>query len=128
MPAIKYPAGEAQRTFFNALDERVAAAPGLESAALASGPPFNSRDSRGVVMDSHPIPESSAMPQAQVVAIGPRYFETLGLRVVRGRGLEDVDAASRAAVALVNERFAARFSPDADPIGREVAADQRAHA
>ena len=120
LPANKYPAGEAQRTFFNALEERVAAAPGLESAALASGPPFNSRDSRGVVMDSHPIPESSALPQTQVVAIGPRYFETLGLHVARGRGLEDVDAVSRAAVALVNERFAARFSPDADPIGREV--------
>jgi putative ABC transport system permease protein len=120
LPAITYPSGEAQRTFFNALDERIAAAPGLESAALASGPPFNSRDSRGVVMDSHPIPESSAMPQAQVVAIGPRYFETLGLRVARGRGLDDVDAASRTAVALVNERFAVRFSPDADPIGREV--------
>lgn len=120
LPAIKYPAGEAQRAFFNALEERIAAAPGLESAALASGPPFNSRDSRGVVMDSHPVPESSAMPQTQVVAIGPRYFETLGLQVARGRGLEDVDTASRAAVALVNERFAARFSPDADPIGREV--------
>jgi putative ABC transport system permease protein len=120
LPASTYPAGDAQRAFFNALDERIAAAPGLESAALASGPPFNSRDSRGVVMDSHSIPESSAMPQAQVVAIGPRYFETLGLRVARGRALEDVDAASRAAVALVNERFAARFSPDADPIGREV--------
>lgn len=120
LPAIKYPAGEAQRTFFNALEERVASAPGLQSAALASAPPFNSRDSRGVVMDGEPIPESAALPQTQVVAIGPRYFETLGLRVVRGSRFEDMDAASRATAALVNERFAARFSPDADPIGRDV--------
>ncbi len=54
LPAIKYPAGEAQQTFFTALEERVASAPGLQSAALASGPPFNSRDSRGVVMDGDP--------------------------------------------------------------------------
>jgi putative ABC transport system permease protein len=120
LPAIKYPAGEAQRTFFNALEERVAAAPALESAALASGPPFNGRDSRGVVMDGEAIPESSAIPQVQVVAIGPRYFDTLGLRLVRGSRLEDADAASRAGVALVNERFAARFSRDVDPIGREA--------
>ena len=120
LPPIKYPAGEAQQTFFNALEERVASAPGLQSAALASGPPFNSRDSRGVVMDGEPIPQSSSLPQTQVVAIGPRYFDTLGLRLVRGMRLEDADAASRGTVALVNERFGARFSPDADPIGREV--------
>lgn len=120
LPPIKYPAGEAQRTFFTALEERVASAPGLQSAALASGPPFNSRDSRGVVMDSEPVPQSSSLPQTHVVAIGPRYFDTLGLRLVRGSHLEDADTADRDHVALVNERFAARFSPDADPIGREV--------
>ena len=120
LPAIKYPVGEAQQTFFNALEERVASAPGLQSAALASAPPFFSRDSRGVVMDGEPIPQSSSVPQSQVVAIGPRYFETLGLRLVRGSRLEDLDAVSRSAVALVNERFAARFSPGVDPIGREV--------
>ena len=120
LPPIKYPAGDAQRTFFNALEERIASAPGLQSAALASGPPFNSRDSRGVVMDGAPIPEGSSLPQTQVVSIGPRYFETLGLPLVRGSRIEDVEAASRATVALVNERFAARFSSDADPIGREV--------
>jgi putative ABC transport system permease protein len=120
LPAIKYPAGEAQRTFFDALEERLAAAPGLQLAALASGPPFNGRDSRGVVMNGEAIPESSAIPQVQVVAIGPRYFDTLGLRLIRGSRLEDADAASRPGVALVNERFAARFSRDADPIGREV--------
>jgi putative ABC transport system permease protein len=120
LPPIKYPAGDAQRTFFTALEERIASAPGLESAALASGPPFNSRDSRGVVMDGASVPEGSSAPQTQVVGIGPRYFDTLGLRLVRGSRLEDVDAASRAGVALVNERFVARFSPDADPIGRQV--------
>jgi putative ABC transport system permease protein len=120
LPPIKYPAGEAQQTFFTALEERVAAAPGLQSAALASQPPFNSRDSRGVVMDGTPLPDGSSAPQTHVVAIGPRYFETLGLPLVRGSRIEDVDAASRSAVALVNERFAARFSPDADPIGRDV--------
>lgn len=119
LPPARYPAGESQRAFFTALEERVAAAPGLLSAALASGPPFNGRDSRGVVMDGAPVPEGP-LPQAQMVAIGPRYFDTLGLQLVRGTRLEDADAADRERVALVNERFAARFSPDADPIGRDV--------
>jgi putative ABC transport system permease protein len=55
---------------------------------------------------------------AQVVAIGPRYFQTLGLPMISGRGLDEVEAPARTSSALVNERFVARFSPDADPIGR----------
>lgn len=121
LPVAKYPAGDAQRTFFAALEDRISAAPGLQSAALASGSPFNSRESRGIAMDAAAVPGSAALPQSQLVAIGPRYFETLGLRVIRGSRFEDLDAASRATAALVNERFVARFSPDADPIGREVA-------
>ena len=120
LPTNKYPSGDARQAFFTALEDRIASAPGLQSAALASGPPFNSRDSRGVVMGSDSIPESSAIPQTQVVTIGPRYFDTLGLRLVRGSRLEDVDASSRANAALVNERFVARYSSDADPIGRQV--------
>src|SRR6185436_12594548 len=120
LPPIKYPSGDAQRRFFAALEERIASEPRLQSAALAGGSPFNGRDSRGIVMDDERIPDGSLIPQAAVVAIGPRYFETLGLRVTRGSRLEDVDAASRDAVALVNERFAARFSPGVDPIGRNV--------
>lgn len=120
LPPSAYPSPEARQAFFAALEERVASAPALQSAALASAPPFNSRDSRGVVMDSDPIPEASVTPLTQVVAIGPRYFETLGLQLVRGARLDDVDAASRARAILVNERFVERFSPTADPIGREV--------
>jgi putative ABC transport system permease protein len=120
LPPTKYPPGDAQQTFFNALEERLAAAPGLQSAALASQPPFNSRDYRGVVMDRAPVPDGSSLPQTQVVAIGPRYFETMGLPLVRGSRLEDVDAASRATAALVNEPFAARIAHDANPIGREI--------
>jgi hypothetical protein len=70
-------------------------------------------------MAGDPVPEATAVRTAAVVAIGPRYFETLGLRVVRGSRLEDAAPMSRAAV-LVNERFVERFSPDLDPIGREV--------
>lgn len=111
---------ERRRAFFAALEERLASAPGLQSAALASSPPFAARDSRGVVMDGEPLPEPHALRTARFVAVGPRYFETLGLRVVRGNRLEDADAASRLSVALVNERFIERFTPNVDPIGRQV--------
>ena len=119
LPPEKYGALDARRAFFDALERRLAAAPGMESAALASAPPFNARDSRGVAMDQHPT-GSVALPLVRTVAIGPRYFETLGLKLRRGLRLEDVDPAARSTAALVNERFVQRFSPTVDPVGRDV--------
>lgn len=54
------------------------------------------------------------------MAIGDRYFETLGLSVVRGQRFDDVDPSTRATAALVNARFIERFSPGVDPIGRQL--------
>ena len=55
LPQPRYAGGEQQRAFYAALDERLAAAPGVQSAALATSAPFNSRDSRGIVMDNESL-------------------------------------------------------------------------
>ncbi len=48
----------------------------------------------------------------------PNYFEVLGIPVVRGRVFDKRDDGSTGRVAIVNEGFARRFWPDADPIGK----------
>ncbi len=118
LPQGTYGTADQRRPFFDALDERLRSLPDVESAALAAAAPFNARDSRGIVMDTQTPAERN--PSAGFVPIGDRYFDTLGLRVLRGQRFEDLDAGSRATAALVNERFVQRFSPDVDPIGREV--------
>jgi hypothetical protein len=51
---------------------------------------------------------------------GARYFETLRLPIVLGRGIQEVDARPGQEGAVVDERFATRFFPDRDPIGRRI--------
>jgi len=113
LPEPKYAAPERRLEFYQALDERLAAAPGLESAALAGSPPFNASESGEVVLDN------ATRGTVRVVTAGPRYFETLGLSLVRGVGLDNA-AGGGSPTALVNERFVERFLPGTDPIGREV--------
>jgi predicted lysophospholipase L1 biosynthesis ABC-type transport system permease subunit len=48
------------------------------------------------------------------------YFETAGVRLVRGRGFRDTDVATAQQVAIVNETMARHYFGDADPIGRMV--------
>jgi hypothetical protein len=52
--------------------------------------------------------------------VEPGYFETLGARVERGRGISDEDERSGALVAVVNRALAEEFWPDRDPLGQCV--------
>jgi putative ABC transport system permease protein len=114
LPESKYARPEQRQAFYRALDERLAAAPGLESAALAGSPPFNARENRDVIVDN------SSRGTVPMVAIGDRYFETLGLEMVRGESLKNLAPVGGIANALVNERFAERYFPGRDPIGQDV--------
>src|SRR6185436_83952 len=46
------------------------------------------------------------------------YFQTIGTRILRGRGLAAGDRAGAPPVAIVSETLAGRMWPGADPIGR----------
>jgi predicted permease len=52
--------------------------------------------------------------------IGPRYFETLGLRIVRGRGFDDRDGTAGHEAAIINQRFATMHFGTEDPLGRQI--------
>jgi putative ABC transport system permease protein len=52
--------------------------------------------------------------------VSPGYFAVLGAGARRGRLLDARDTMTALPVAVVNEGFVARFSPDRDPIGRRV--------
>jgi predicted permease len=60
--------------------------------------------------------------------IGPRYFETLGTRVVRGRTIDERDTATAPRVAVVNEAFVRQYFPDSDPLGRRLGIGGPEHA
>jgi putative ABC transport system permease protein len=54
----------------------------------------------------------------QISVVGPRYFETVGIPLLRGRPLSETDQPNTPAVVIVNETMAKRFWPDQDPIGK----------
>jgi predicted permease len=59
--------------------------------------------------------------------VGPKYFETVGTRVLRGRGFDDGDQPGARRVAVINDAFAKRFFDAADPIGQTVGIGGIAH-
>jgi len=52
--------------------------------------------------------------------VAPGYFETMGIRLVRGRFPTADDRADRVSAVVINEALAKRYWPNEDPIGKQV--------
>jgi predicted permease len=52
--------------------------------------------------------------------VGPAYFETMGIPLVKGRGIARRDTAGQPAIAVVNETMARRYWPGRDPVGATI--------
>jgi len=97
--------------------------PGVESAALAAFVPLGlTHGHHDVHVEGYePAPNELMLVKRNMVSAG--YFETMGIRVLRGRAIDQRDVENSEPVAMVNETMARRFWPDGDPLGRTVHAD-----
>jgi predicted permease len=55
--------------------------------------------------------------------VSPRYFETLGTKVLRGRAFSEQDTPASRRVIVVNDAFAQRYFTDVNPLGRTISID-----
>ena len=107
------------RAFFRDVESRVRALPGVESVSYAFSVPFGYYNSSEFVeAEGHPVPKDQRRPSAGYNAVGPDYFQTMGVPIVKGRGFREQDDERAPRVAVVNELMAARFWPGQDPIGK----------
>jgi predicted permease len=118
LPTAKY-SDEAQRlAFFDAVLARVAALPGVESAAYASLLPFLSQGNTiGYAVEGKVVEQG----QDAVYRSGtPAHLKTLGVEVVEGRLLEERDGPGAPLVAVINETFARMHWSGESALGRRV--------
>jgi hypothetical protein len=90
--------------------------PGVERAAVALTLPFERALNNGFRF-------VGGDQQGRIVNttyVTPEYFETLRIPILRGRTLAAGDTATSDQVIVVNEAFVRRYSPDADPLGRQM--------
>jgi predicted permease len=106
--------------FNAALLSRVAALPGVDSAAIAASHPLDAGFTNSFVIRGRED-ESRDLPEMSMRQVTPDYFRTLRVQIISGRLFDDRDGTSAPPVVLLNEAAARRLFPAGDELGQQIA-------
>jgi predicted permease len=111
----RYPTPVEVNALFTKTLERLHATPGVQSATVSLGLPYER-----VLNMGFRYPEETSGRTASVMYVTPEYFKTFEIAMKRGRSVLASDAAESRPVVVVNESFARLYSKDKDVLGRLV--------
>jgi predicted permease len=100
---------------------RLRALPGVDSAAVSLGLPYE----RILNMPAQIVGSGNEYWFTTATYVTPGYFESLRLPLIAGRTFRDTDQPASAQVVVVNEAFAKRYFRDRDPIGQHIRSSGR---
>lgn len=102
-----------------ALLDRVRQIPGVVQVALASSLPMHGFSTFPFTVAGQST-DRAHLPTADFEWVTPSYFQTFGVRLIRGRFLNDGDTAQSARVIMVNETFVHRYLANQDPLSQRL--------
>ena len=120
LPAAQYRDAAAVGTFWNELQRKVEAVPGVKGVAFADGlPPAGVNNFNNFELEELPTAAGQSQPVTPWVAVSPEYFQLLGLALVEGRLFDDRDG-SRDTIefVVVDRAWARRFFPGRSALGK----------
>jgi putative ABC transport system permease protein len=122
LPEATYKDQTAIEGFWSNLQDRLSHAPGVVSVTMAGGVPPVRRevDNDTEIEGFVPVPNGPMQSVAYYQAMGDRFFETLGARLIEGRLPEPRDGSKDAPGVVVNASMARTFWPHQSAVGRRV--------
>lgn len=111
--------GEERRALQERTLDRVRSLPGVTAASLAATVPLAGRRHMGhMVVEGFERREDGSTHNWYGNVVGPGYFETLGIPLLRGRGFDRRDTATSPRVAVVSRSMAEAYWPGGGAVGR----------
>jgi predicted permease len=120
LPLTKYPDTEPRAALVQQIEDRLQGVGALQSAALTTNPPTMGGFVRRLAVDGRAVDDPSRLPEVTMVGVTDRYFETLGVKPLRGRTFTANDGLAGYEAAIVNQRFVSMHFQSEDPVGRRI--------
>jgi predicted permease len=115
---------EQVKSFYAQLLERVNRLPGVQSASLADMPLMGGAWIDGVSVEGYKAAAGQDM-SVSAKKVGPKFFETMGIPLLRGRDFNVQDEAGAPKVAVINETLARDFFGSDNPLGRRIGVGEK---
>ncbi|MCG8454898.1 MAG: ABC transporter permease, partial [Holophagales bacterium] len=121
LPESKYADEAAQAAFYERLYTRLAGLPGVEKVGAVIPMPLTGS---GFVLtfyiEGTEMPAPNEFPFSNIRVVSPRYFEAMGIPLVRGRTFSGADTFDAPTVAVINRSTAEKYWPGQDPLGQRI--------
>jgi len=126
----KYRTGSARIDYFEGLVEGLRAIPGVRNVTGTTVLPMSEGGtdfSRPYWREDRPRPEGVPAP-VDIRMVLPGYVKTMGMRMLRGRAIDETDGRDDPTVVMINDRLAKATWPDENPVGKRIVLDYRGGA
>ena len=119
-PARTYASLESRALFLQRLDDRLNGIGTIAGASSTNTLPFSGASQRRLEIDGRADMTGEQRPLVSMVAVGPRYFDALGVRMLRGRAFTATDGEPGREGMIVNQRLADMHFRGEDPVGKRI--------
>ena len=124
LPWKSYQTPESRLAFAERLLSSLHTLPGITHAAITTGLPFAIRtNDNATAVEDHPAEPGKPLKTHYMSEVSADYWTAMGIPLLRGRFLEEADSHRPARVCVVDQAFAQRYWPGANPVGRRIAQD-----
>ena len=118
--AVRYPTPEKWGTFYRRLLDTVRSLPDVDSAGTDDALPFSGENTGGLVGKSTGGAQGSGQIPAEIDVVSSGYLQTMGIRLLQGRWLNDDDMNDANDAAIVSDAVARHLWPGERAIGKPV--------
>jgi predicted permease len=116
----KYRQDKAVASFYQQIESRIAHLPGVVAEGVVSALPLSGSVGWGGIKVEGYTPPPGQELQVDLRIASTDYFRTMEIPLLKGRFFSEHDTADMPQLVIIDEKFAQRFWPDSDPIGKHL--------
>lgn len=120
LPTRKYNNPQMRNEFLRRMEERLRSVDTVVGASVTNSLPLLGGGTRQLAIEGRSAAQGDKPHMVTVVDVGSRYFDAVGVTLIRGRAFDPIEGTTGREVAVINQRLASMYFPNEDPIGQRI--------